>query len=110
MLIPQFSIRWLLAVTALCAVVFSVFGMALRGHTWAAAVSVVVLSLVVVVWVYALLFAVAWFASLVIPETVRGRSAGRSPFAAVEPAGEPIEATVVAESDGGSAASETGAP
>ena len=39
-LIPQFSIRWLLLVTAVCAGVFSIFGLAVRGSHWAAGVSI----------------------------------------------------------------------
>ncbi|KKK87498.1 hypothetical protein LCGC14_2752650, partial [marine sediment metagenome] len=31
MLIPQFSIRWLLVVTAVCAGIFSIFGLAVGG-------------------------------------------------------------------------------
>jgi hypothetical protein len=81
MLIPQFSIRWLLAVTTVCAVVFSVVGLAVHGSAWATAVSVGIGSLVILGLVYGLLFAVVWAFSVVTSSLVprRARSGG-SPF------------------------------
>ena len=80
-LVPQFSLRWLLAVTTVCGVVFSIVALGLRGHTWAAGVSIGILSLVVLALVYALVFAIAWLFSLVTSLVGRGPSrAGRSPF------------------------------
>lgn len=80
-LVPQFSLLWLLAVTTVCAVAFSFVALGLRGHTWAAGVSIGILSLVVLVLVYALVFAVAWLFSLVTSLVGRGTSgAARSPF------------------------------
>jgi len=66
MLIPQFSIRWLLALTTVCGVIFSVFGLAVRGHYWAMGVSVGVVSLVVLMSIYAAMFAGVWIFSLLI--------------------------------------------
>lgn len=60
MLIPQFSIRWLLAVAALCAGVFSVVGLGVRGHGWAIAVSVAFAALAILMLVYGALFGLAW--------------------------------------------------
>jgi len=81
MLIPQFSLRWLLAVTTVCAVIFSVMGLAVRGSHWAAAVSIAVGSLVVAAMVYALLFAMVWLFSVIT--SLPGRKSadsGQSPF------------------------------
>jgi hypothetical protein len=64
-LIPQYSIRWLLAVTAVCAVVFSVIGLAVRGHHWAMGVSIAVGALVVMMVVNAVIFGLIWIFSLV---------------------------------------------
>ncbi len=58
MIIPQFSIRWLLLVTAVVAAVSTFVGVAVRGSPWAWGVSIAVGSLVVVMAVHVLLFAV----------------------------------------------------
>jgi len=97
-LIPQFSIRWLLAVTAVCAVIFSIVGLGVRGSAWAAAVSIGIGSLVILMLIYGLLFAVVWVFSLTTRSL--GRSRGRA-------AGSPFKS----ESAGsGPAASPEGAP
>lgn len=86
MLVPQFSIRWLFAITALCAGVFSVVALGVRGQRWAIGVTVAIASLVILMLAHAVLFGVIWlFASL----TGRGRdkddeTAG-SPFAPPAP-------------------------
>ncbi len=81
MLIPQFSLRWLLALTTVCAVVFSIVGLAVRGSQWAAAVSVGIGSLVLAVVIYGLVFALVWVFSVVMSALGRrwAGSAG-SPF------------------------------
>jgi len=81
MLIPQFSIRVLLAVTTACAVVFSIVGLAVRGSAWATAVSVGIGSLAILVLVSGVLFAVVWLFS-VATSTLgrRGARSGGSPF------------------------------
>jgi hypothetical protein len=82
MLIPQFSIRWLLGVTALAAVVFSIVAAGLRGHLWAVGVSVGIFAAIAALVVYALLFAAVWAVSL-LPIASRERGVPRgSPFAA----------------------------
>jgi len=81
MLLPQFSIRLLLAVTAVCAVVFSILGLAVRGSAWATAVSVGIGSLVILVLVSGLLFAVVWVFSVATSSLSRRRArSGGSPF------------------------------
>ncbi|MCX7425423.1 MAG: hypothetical protein NTW96_07340 [Planctomycetia bacterium] len=81
-LIPQYSIRWLLAVTACCAVLFSIMGLAVRGSQWAMAVSIGAGALVLMMTVYAMLFGLVWAFSLI---GHREPAAG-SPFAASPPA------------------------
>jgi len=90
MLIPQFSIRWLLALTAVCAVIFSIVGLAVRGSEWAAGVSIGIGSLVILGMVYGTLFAVVWLFS-VVTSSLGGRRArsGQSPFRTESAAGGP---------------------
>jgi hypothetical protein len=64
-LIPQYSIRWMLAVTAVCAVVFSVMGLAVRGHHWALGVSIAVRAVGGMMVVNAAIFGLVWIFSLV---------------------------------------------
>ncbi len=81
MLIPQYSIRWLLALTAACAAVFSIFALGLRGSQWAQGVSIGIVSLVVVLLVGAGLFALLWvFSVLTSGASQRLAGFGRSPF------------------------------
>ena len=82
MLIPQYSIRWLLALMAVCAVIFSVFGLAARGNPWAGGLSVGVLSLAVLLAAHAFCFWLVWAYS-VVSLRFRGRRArsAQSPFA-----------------------------
>ena len=98
MLIPQFSLRLLLGVTAACSVVFSIVALAIRGQGWAIGVSVAVCSLVLIMAVYAALFGLVWMVSLLqaqLPK--RGgspfRATGGSPFRL--PASTPVQAEVV---------------
>ena len=81
MFIPQFSIRWLLGVTTVCAVVFSIVGMAFQGAAWAIGVSAAVLALVVAMFAYAAMFSLVWLFALVFPSLRGGRRAGQSPLA-----------------------------
>ncbi|MFZ5829374.1 MAG: hypothetical protein ACOY3P_04770 [Planctomycetota bacterium] len=79
MLIPQFTIRWMLGLTAVAAVFFSIVALATRGHYWAVGVSAAVGTLVVLMLVYAAFFC---FVSIAAPLTrVMAPSLGsRSPF------------------------------
>ncbi len=85
-LIPQFSIRWLLAVTAGCAVVFSVFGLAARGSLWAAGVSIAVGSLVLLLLVHAAAFGLLWVFAELAGRFSRSARGGSSPFGPGVPA------------------------
>jgi len=81
MLIPQFSLRSILAATAVCGVVSLVGAAALRGAPWAGAVIIAIAALFVILAIHGLMFFVVWVLSLVTP---RGRApvVGHSPFAA----------------------------
>ncbi len=86
MLIPQFTIRWLLGVTAVLAVMFTIVGLAVRGSAWAQGISAAFAALTVAMLVYALLFAVVWL--LAEAKAALGkRETGQSPFRP-EPAGQ----------------------
>jgi hypothetical protein len=77
MLIPQFSLRWLLGTTTLVALVCAMVAWGLAGHRWALAASIGLGALVVLMLVYALVFAAVWGLSLVVS---RGAKPGQSPF------------------------------
>jgi hypothetical protein len=81
MLIPQYSIRWLLALTAACAAGSSIFGLAVRGSHWAQGVSAALIALVVVLLVHGFVFALVWTFSVVSsPFLRRPADLRRSPF------------------------------
>jgi hypothetical protein len=106
MLIPQFSLRWMLAATSVLAVVFLVFAQAVRGSSWAVGVSVATLLLAGTMLVHGLLFFLVWLFSLIGERRQQRRQAGTlasvqhratSPFAAPlanaeQPAPTPVRA------------------
>jgi len=65
-LLPQFSIRWLLGLTTVCAFFFTFLGIAARGRAWAISVSVGMGTLVLMVLIYALLFGLTWIIAAVV--------------------------------------------
>lgn len=73
MLIPQFTLRWLLGMTAVLAVVSLVMSWAMRGSPWAVGVSAALVGLVLVGLVYAAMFAAVWLFSLL--DVIRPRRA-----------------------------------
>jgi len=77
MLIPQFSLRWLLGATTLTAIVCAMVAWGLAGHRWAQAVSIGLGALVLLMLVYGLLFTVIWGLSLAV---WRRAKSGQSPF------------------------------
>ena len=101
MIIPQFSLRWLLAVTTVAAVVFSIIGLAMRGSAWAIAVSAGIGSLVVLASVCASMFAVVWVFSVVTSSLGQGRGcAAGSPFGSPfgsESGGSPFQSSAPAD-------------
>lgn len=102
MVFPQFSLRWLLAVTAACGGFFVVLAQAYAGKQWALAVCVAAVSLAVVAVIHAVLFAGVWLLSLVSPPAGRPLGVGVSPFAAMPPrrgqSSPPVAVELVAES------------
>ena len=67
MLIPQFTLRWLLAITAVCGAFFLLVRYAVQGSVWAAAASIAIVSLVVVLAVHVGLFVCVWLLSFQHP-------------------------------------------
>jgi asparagine N-glycosylation enzyme membrane subunit Stt3 len=67
MLIPRFSIRWVLAFTAVCAVLFLFARAAWQGQHWSGAIVLGIAFLAVTLLVHAALFAAIWAISLVYP-------------------------------------------
>ena len=63
-LLPQYSLRLMLTITTLVAGVFSITGLAARGHDWAIGVSVGVLGLAMAFVTYAVFFGILWVFSL----------------------------------------------
>ena len=85
MLIPQFSLRWMLAVITVLAVVFLIVSRAAQGSAWAVGVSAAVMMLAVVAVVHLALFFLTWLVSLVIRRRLRAArgaavSAAATPF------------------------------
>jgi hypothetical protein len=81
MLIPQFSLRSVLYVTAGCAVLSLVAAMAMRGTAWAMALTVAVASLSITFAAYGTMFFAVWVFSLVAPRRRAARELARSsPF------------------------------
>jgi hypothetical protein len=80
MLIPRFSLRWLLVLTTVCAVFFLIMRWANQGSHWAVGIVTGVTALALAVLVHAAIFALAFVLSWLIG-LVRPSSPGRSPFA-----------------------------
>jgi hypothetical protein len=92
MLIPQYTIRWLLGLMTVWAVVFSIFAMALRGSRPAMAVSAGILMLVTAFLVYVGLFVLAWMISALTYERSPATApADQEPSQSSEPPVEPIK-------------------
>lgn len=80
MLIPRFSIRWLLGLTTLSAGVSLVLSYALRGESWAIGILVGLGSLLTVGVLYVAAFGIAWFVWRSMG-TLHAVPPGSSPFA-----------------------------
>ena len=57
---PQFSLRWILALTAAMALVSLVVSQGLKGQAWAAGISIGLLALALIFIVYAAMFGAVW--------------------------------------------------
>lgn len=84
MLIPRYTIRWLLLATTVCGVFSAVLACAFRGQVWAMAVGLGVVSLAVAFLLYGVLFGGAYVVAacwgLLLP-----RPRGSDPFATAGP-------------------------
>jgi uncharacterized membrane protein len=94
MLIPRFSIRWLLGLTAVCAAISLVLSFAARGAAWANGVWVgLVGSLVMLFALHVVAFGAAWLISQIFvgvrPEPLREPSSqtpiAENPFGPPKP-------------------------
>src|SRR5437762_333948 len=94
MLIPRFSLRWLLGLTTLCAAVSLVLAAAIRRETWAIAMMAALASLVLVAILYVAAFLGAWLTAQALAIRLRRRAGGASdsPFATQKTTGSPFGA------------------
>ena len=81
MLIPRFSLRWLLLLTTVCAVFSLIIRFAVQRQHWAVAIVTSVATLVCAMLVYAGLFSLA-FLLFQLYRFIRPLSTPTSPFAA----------------------------
>jgi len=84
MLIPRFTIRWLLLLTTVCSFFFFVLACAVRGSGWAGAISIAVAGLVVAFILYGAFFGFAFVLTSLFGQ-IRSRPTGGTPFATAEP-------------------------
>jgi hypothetical protein len=80
MLIPQFSIRSLLILTAVCGVACLILSLAIAGQAWAISVSVAIGSLFLMLLLYAVFFLAVWLV-VAITARFRRKKIAISPFA-----------------------------
>lgn len=102
MIIPRYSLRWLLALTTVCGGLSLVLSYAFQGQAWAIGFMVGLGSLLVVAALHAVAFSVAWLMSQLafIAGGSTPQGGGQSPFAgsgapfttpqAADPEGPPI--------------------
>ena len=90
MLIPRFSIRFLLFLTTVCAVFFFIVTLAVQGSQWATAVSVAIVGLLLSMLVQASTFGVAWAITSFFG-VFRVEESPSSPFASAKPPPQYIE-------------------
>ena len=83
MLIPRFSVRFLLLLTTFCAVFCFVVTLAVQGSQWAMAVSVAVVGFALSMVVQASTFGVAW-ATATFFGVFRRQESATSPFASAK--------------------------
>ena len=86
MLIPRYSIRWVLGGTLVAGVFLVVVRLASQGSGWAFGVTTAFVALAVFLAVYAWLFFLIWLIAALFRSIRRGRAPeGRSPFAQLNP-------------------------
>jgi hypothetical protein len=91
MLIPRFSIRWLLGLTTFSAGISLVLAYAVRGNPWAIGIVAGLWTVVIIALFYSAAFLSAWlFNQFVAGPLARPRQTSDSPFAAPQPASAPF--------------------
>lgn len=85
MIVPQFSLRQLLFIVALCGVFSVVLANATQGAPWAIAICVVLGWFLLLFTLFAIVFAVAWLFAIVMGSSTERPRLG-SPLAADAPA------------------------
>lgn len=80
MLIPRFSIRWMMAIMVVFALIFVVAKFAMTGSIWALSILAAVFAGVILMVIFALMFLAVSLVVKVLP--VRSRTKTESPFAA----------------------------
>lgn len=84
MILPHFTIRWLLLLTACSSVFFLVVSHAVQGKIWAISLSAAVASVAVAFLMYAAFFGLA-FVLASVQNSFSQRRIGGTPFATAEP-------------------------
>jgi hypothetical protein len=84
MLIPRFTLRWLLLLTTFCGFFFFIVAFAARGQAWAVAVTLAGVGLVAAFLCYGVFFGLAYIIASLIGLT-RSPVPGGTPFATAEP-------------------------
>ncbi|MEX0643436.1 MAG: hypothetical protein WD468_12080 [Pirellulales bacterium] len=85
MIVPRFTIRTALIGVTICAMVFVIVGMAVRGESWAWGITIGIISLVVTMFVHA-----AWFGLV----SMFARVPAAQPVPVATTIGRPSEPTV----------------
>ena len=84
MIIPRFSLRWLLALITVCGGLSLILSYAFQGSAWAIGAIVGMGSIVVVVALHAVAFSIAWLLTqffYIASGSSAPKSGGQSPFA-----------------------------
>jgi hypothetical protein len=80
MLIPRYSLRWMLGVVTVCAVISTIFSFAIQGQAWALAFSLALGLLITCFLLYGIMFVIAYELARLLRVTQRQPHDG-SPFA-----------------------------
>jgi|SRR5689334_3479362 hypothetical protein len=81
MLIPRYSLRWLLGLTTFSALVSLILSYAVRGNAWAIGMASGLWTVVIVGLFYVAAFLAAWLIAQVFTVMRGGAKRGESPFA-----------------------------
>jgi len=81
MLIPRYSLRWLLGLTTFSALVSLILSYAVRGNAWAIGMASGLWSILMIGLFYVAAFLAAWLVAQFVTATRGGSKRGESPFA-----------------------------